>query len=92
MKDCHVCSGFRKLGASYCVSLKEHLNKTAVPPGGGPGLQAQPQAHCYVYMYICIWMCATAGAERAVPAPVRLHKVLGDSQSWVVVSGKERGP
>lgn len=24
--------------------------------------------------------------------PVHLHKVLGDSQSWVVLSGKERGP
>lgn len=24
--------------------------------------------------------------------PAHLHKVLGDSQSWVVLSGKERGP
>lgn len=32
-----------------------------------------------------------AGTGLAVLAQVRLHKVLGDSQSWVVVSGEERG-
>lgn len=31
-----------------------------------------------------------ARAGRAVLVPGRLHKVLGDSQSWVVVLGKER--
>lgn len=34
MKDCNVCAGFWKLGASYCPSLKEHLNKTAVSRRG----------------------------------------------------------
>lgn len=93
MKDCHVCSGFRKLGASYCVSLKEHLNKTLYLPGQVRGsrlsLRRTALHICVsVYMY---WMCAAAGAEGS-PVPVQLHKVLGDSQSWVELSGKERGP
>ena len=33
------------------------------------------------------WWCNSRD-RAAAPGPVRLHKVLGDSQSWVVLSGK----
>lgn len=95
MKNCHVCSRFRELGASYCASLREHLNKTAVSPEGGPGQQAQRKRGLRVH--ICARTrthaaSAPTRAERAALAPGRLHKVLGDSQSWVVISGKGRDP
>lgn len=44
--------GFRKLGASYCPSLKEHLNKTAVSPGGS-GLAGTAHALMGLLLYVC---------------------------------------
>lgn len=91
MKDCHICSGFRKLGASYCVSLKEHLNKMLCLPEGRAAGTAGLFIYVYMYMVCTHASSATARAGRAVLVPVRLRKVLGDSQSWVVVLGKEKG-
>lgn len=56
MKDCHVRPGFRELGASYCASLREHLNKTAVSPEGGPGQQAQCARTGGLRVHICARM------------------------------------
>lgn len=86
MKGCHVCSGFRKLRTSSGVSLKERLNKTPCLPGAGQQAQRAIYICIYVYgMYTRLQDSASTG--RAVLARVRLHKVLGDSQSWVVVLG-----
>lgn len=96
MKDTRSVLGV-ELGASYCASLREHLNKTAVSPEGGPGQQARRTCTRGSCVHICARMrtraaSAPTGAERAAPEPGRLRKVLGDSQSWEVVSGKGRDP
>lgn len=96
MKDCNVCAGFRS-SVSYCPSLKEHLNKTAVSKEVGRRAQNMCSWGC-LYTYMRIRVCTTplvqqpgpSSSPGSSPACIKCW-VIHKAGWWSRGRGRERG-